>query len=112
MLPALLGKDTGPIRDYILQQGFGGTRYLAIRRGHWKYLAHQGSGGNRYKSHRLLNKYYVPDTAPKAPGQLYNLETDPGETKNVYFEHPKIVEQLSSLLKKSLESGRSVAERN
>ncbi|MDP6468818.1 MAG: arylsulfatase [Pirellulaceae bacterium] len=112
MLPALLGKDKGPIRDYILQQGFGGTRYLAIRRGHWKYLAHKGSGGNRYESHRLLKKYYLPDTAPDAPGQLYNLETDPGETKNLYFENPKIAEQLKSLLKESLESGRSVVERN
>ncbi|MCP4786825.1 MAG: arylsulfatase [Fuerstiella sp.] len=112
MLPAMLGKDTGPIRDYILQQGFGGTRYLAIRRGKWKYLSHQGSGGNRYKSHRLLKKYHVPDTAPDAAGQLYNLETDPGETKNLYFEHPKIVEQLKSLLQESVKSGRSVAERN
>ena len=112
MLPAMLGKDKGPIRDYILQQGFGGTRYLAIRRGNWKYLAHRGSGGNRYESHRLLKKYYLPDTAPEAPGQLYNLETDPGETKNLYFEDPKIAEQLKSLLKESLESGRSVAERN
>ncbi|MCP4507887.1 MAG: arylsulfatase, partial [Fuerstiella sp.] len=97
---------------YILQQGFGGTRYLAIRRGKWKYLSHQGSGGNRYKSHRLLKKYHVPDTAPDAAGQLYNLETDPGETKNLYFEHPKIVEQLKSLLQESVKSGRSVAERN
>jgi arylsulfatase A-like enzyme len=112
MLPAMLGEDSGPIRNYILQQGFGGLRYLAIRRGNWKYLAHKGSGGNRYESHRLMKKYYMPDTAPNAPGQLYNLETDPGETKNLYFENPKMVEQLKSLLKESLESGRSVAERN
>ena len=57
MLPALLGQDQQPIRRYILQQGFGGARYLAIRRGPWKYLDHQGSGGNRYESHRLLKKY-------------------------------------------------------
>ena len=34
MLPALLGQDRGPIRPYLLQQAFGGPRYLSIRRGH------------------------------------------------------------------------------
>jgi arylsulfatase A-like enzyme len=108
MLPALLGQDQAPIRQYILQQGFGGARYLAIRRGQWKYLAHQGSGGNRYESHRLLKTYWLPDTAPDAPGQLYDLKTDPGETKNLYFDHPTIVAELKSLLQESITSGRSV----
>ena len=107
MLPALLGQDQAPIRPYLLQQGFGGARYLAIRRGRWKYLAHKGSGGNRYESHRLLKKYWLPDTAPDAPGQLYDLEVDPGETKNLYFDHPTIVAELKSLLQESITSGRS-----
>ena len=111
MLPALLSKDQGPIRPYILQQGFRGARYLAIRRGNWKYLAHKGSGGNRYESHRLLKKYKLPDTAPDAPEQLYNLETDPGETKNVYFFHPEIVAELKSQLEESLQRGRSAPRR-
>ena len=111
MLPALLGQDRDPIRQYVLQQGFGGARYLAIRRGQWKYLAHQGSGGNRYESHRLLKKYWLPDTAPDAPAQLYDLEKDPGETKNLYFEHPTIVAELKSLLQESITSGRSVTQR-
>ncbi len=108
MLPALLGQDDGkPIRPYILQQGFGGSRYLAIRRGKWKLLAHKGSGGNRYESHRMLKQYHLPDTAPDAPGQLYNLETDPGETTNLYFKRPDITDELETLLKSTLESGRS-----
>ena len=49
MLPAIEGTDGGvQIRPYILQQGFSGGRYLAIRKGKWKYLAHKGSGGNNY----------------------------------------------------------------
>jgi len=111
MLPALLGEDQKPIREYILQQGFGGARYLAIRRGRWKYLAHQGSGGNRYEGHRLLKNYILPDTAPDAPGQLYDLEADPGETKNLYFTEPNIVDELKSLLAESISSGRSVPRR-
>ncbi len=109
MLPALLGQgDQQPIRPYLLQQGFGGARYVAIRRGNWKYLAHQGSGGNQYASHPLLKEYWLPDSAPDAPGQLYDLESDPGETKNLYFDHPEIVTELKSLLQESLENGRSV----
>ncbi len=111
MLPALLAQTREPIRPYLLQQGFGGKRYLAIRRGRWKYLAHQGSGGNRYESSRLLQEYRLPENAPNAPGQLYDLETDPGETKNLYFEHPKIVDELESLLEASIESGRSAPQR-
>jgi arylsulfatase A len=108
MLPALTGKaGSESIRPYILQQGFGGSRYLAIRQGKWKYLAHQGSGGNNYENHPQLKEYHLPDTAPEAPGQLYDLETDPGETKNVYFEHRDIAEALNALLQRSIASGRS-----
>lgn len=107
MLPALLGEDTKPIRPYVLQQGFAGKRYLAIRRGNWKYLAHKGSGGNRYEGNRHLDKYKLPNTAPDAEGQLYDLETDPGETKNLYFEKPEIVAELKKLLAATLASGRS-----
>ncbi|MBC8355668.1 MAG: sulfatase-like hydrolase/transferase [Planctomycetes bacterium] len=111
MLPALLGQDEESIRPYVLQQGFGGARYLAIRRGKWKYLAHKGSGGNRYDNHRSLKTYRLTDTAPDAPGQLYDLNADPGETKNLYFDHTAIVEQLNSLLAESIASGRSVSRR-
>jgi len=107
MLPAFLGQDKEPIRRYILQQGFGGARYLAIRRGKWKYLAHKGSGGNNYESHPLLEKCGLPDTAPNAPGQLYDLETDPGETKNLYFDYSATVDELKSLPAESIDSGRS-----
>ena len=67
MLPVLLGEDHGPIRPYLLQQAFGGPRYLAIRRGNWKYLDHAGSGGNRYENDPQLQPFILPDTAPGAP---------------------------------------------
>jgi len=49
----------------------------------------------------------LPDTAPGAPGQLYNLETDPGETKNLYYEWPEIVKELKALLEQAKAFGRS-----
>ncbi|TWU35024.1 sulfatase family protein [Novipirellula artificiosorum] len=110
LLPAMLGQDQdgrNPIRPYLLQQGFGGSRYLAIRKGKWKYLAHKGSGGNNYANHDLLREYALPDTAPDASGQLYNLETDPGETTNLALIHPNIADEMLGLLQHSIKTGRS-----
>ena len=107
MLPASLVEDKAPIRPYLLQQAFGGARTLSIRRCPWKYLDHTGSGGNRYETDPGLKPFILPDTAPDAPGQLHNLETDPGETKNLYAERPEIVKELKALLDQSKVSGRS-----
>ena len=87
---------------------------MAIRRGHWKYLDHKGSGGNNYarKGRWGMSQYVLAEKAPKAPGQLYNLDKDPGETTNLYFEHPGIVEELKAKLEKFKESGRSAPARN
>ncbi len=107
MLPAWLNEDTTPIRPYLLQQAFSGQRTLSIRRGPWKYLAHTGSGGNRYDNNPGLKPFLLPDTAPDAPGQLYNLDTDPGERTNLANERPEIAAELNGLLEQSKATGRS-----
>ena len=105
LLPALLGQDRGkPIRPYTLHQT--NRLALAIRKGPWKYLDHQGSGGNSYEQERLL-PFALSDSAPGAPGQLYNLDTDPGERNNLYFERPELVKELKALLEETKRSGRS-----
>jgi arylsulfatase A len=107
LLPALRGEATAPIRPYLLTQAFAGARTLSIRRGPWKYLDHPGSGGNRYENNPGLKPFMLPDTAPDAPGHLYNLDTDPGETRNLYAERPELVKELKALLEHSKASGRS-----
>lgn len=107
LLPALLGEDRAPIRPYLLTQAFAGARTLSIRRGPWKFLDHPGSGGNRYENNAELKRFLLPDTAPTAPGQLYNLDTDPGETKNLYAERPQVVKELKTLLEESKANGHS-----
>lgn len=84
MLPAMLGKqdDSQSIRPHMLTQSFRGEYQL--RQGSWKYLNHEGSGGNNY-DREPLSRYAIPETAPNAEGQLYNLETDSAESKNLYF---------------------------
>lgn len=108
LLPLLLEKEgVAQVRPYTLHQTI--SLALAIRRGPWKYLDHRGSGGNNYKNADLTS-FALPDTAPDAPGQLYNLETDPGEKVNLYFKHPEIVKELKALLDQSKTSGRSRPE--
>ncbi len=107
LLPALRGEAAGPIRPYLLTQGFEGARTIAIRRGPWKYIDHPGSGGNRYETHPGLKPFLIPDAAPGAPGQLYQLEADPGETRNLYLEHPERVKELKSMLDQVKAAGRS-----
>ena len=104
-LPVLLGEQgEEPVRQDTLHQTI--SLALAIRRGPWKYLDHKGSGGNRY-DRGVLQQYALPEKAPEAPGQLYNLEEDPGETANLYFDRPEIVKELKTKLDEYKQSGRS-----
>lgn len=104
--PVLLGKQNEqPFREFTLQQAVL-NHAMAIRRGPWKYLDHQGSGGNNY-SDSELKPFDLENTAPTAPGQLYNLAKDPGERTNLYFEHPELVRELKGKLDECRHSGRS-----
>ncbi|XZE45134.1 sulfatase family protein [Pirellulaceae bacterium SH467] len=105
--PALRDSNHPPIRPYLITQAFGGVKTLAIRRGPWKYMDHIASGGNRYDSNPSLRPYALPEAAPEAPSQLYNLQSDPGETKNLFWDEIEIAYELKLILDRSKESGRS-----
>lgn len=92
LLPLLKGGDR-PTREAVVTHSSKGM--FAIQRGGWKLIVGQGSGGG-----------HPGDTGPE-PGQLYNLAADIGETKNLYAQHPEIVAELTALLKKYVEDGRS-----
>lgn len=106
MLPALLGiqDTTESIRPFLLTQSFRGE--FQIRQGNWKYLDHKGSGGNNYDRPPLA-KYALPEMEPDAPGQLYNLAVDPGETTNLYYAEPEKRKEMQQLLQELKTSGRS-----
>ncbi|HJM55959.1 MAG: arylsulfatase [Planctomycetes bacterium] len=109
LLPVLLGAaGDKPLRQYTLHQTM--SLALAIRHGPWKYLDHRGSGGNNYSLDGGwgMKLFALPERAPEAPGQLYRLDEDPGETTNLYFKHPEIVKELKAKLEEFKVSGRSV----
>lgn len=59
---------------------------------------HPGFGGNNCERSHYLKPYRLLEKAPDAPVLLCILKTDPGETTNLYFEHPEIVKELRELL--------------
>jgi arylsulfatase A-like enzyme len=109
LLPAMLGKqaEDKSIRPHLLTQSFQGQ--FQIRQGNWKYLDHKGSGGNKYEGD--LAPYALPEQEPDAPGQLYDLAKDPGETTNLYFKEEARRKELQALLKKLKQDGRSAPKR-
>jgi arylsulfatase A-like enzyme len=91
ILPALLSAEpAGPVRDFAVHHSLWGV--FPIRQGPWKLIPHRGSGG--FTIPRELD----PAVEGGPPGQLYNLESDPSETRNVYEDHPEIVDRLTRLL--------------
>ncbi|MEM7013743.1 MAG: sulfatase-like hydrolase/transferase, partial [Verrucomicrobiota bacterium] len=82
-------------RAPVVTHSVGGM--FAIADGKWKLIAGNGSGGRQ-----------SPKGAPfQRPFQLYDLEADPSETRNVIDAHPEIAKRLEDRLGAIRSSGRS-----
>ena len=99
MLPAMLGEQSdAPVREAVVHHSVSGM--FSIRRGPWKLVLGLGSGGFSEPRH-------LEPGPGEPPGQLYNMDTDPAETSNLWADHPEIVERLTALLEKWRTEGRS-----
>jgi arylsulfatase A-like enzyme len=94
-----LGKpEAKDLRQSLVNDSMMGL--FSIREGQWKLIVGQDGGGF----------YSIQEPAPPAAesaGQLYNLDDDLGETKNLYHENPERVALLTALLAKLRNDGRS-----
>lgn len=79
LLPLLRGGET-PVREYAISHSLNGVP--SLRKRHWKIIFGPDGGG------------YTPSAAGATGGQLYDLATDLGETKNLWDERPEIVAEL------------------
>lgn len=113
ILPALLGNPKEPIRDELLLAPRS-EGHLSLRKGKWMYIPAQGSGGfkgSKPNQHAWggapavafvdgvnsdIEQGKIKEDAP--PAQLYNLETDVNQTKNVYKQYPEVVLEMKSIL--------------
>lgn len=101
LLPVLKStRKKRPIREATVHHSINGQ--FTIRQGKWKLLLSASSGG--WSQPR-------PDNAKALTGlppvQLYDMEADPSETRNVQAEHPEVVGRLRELLMKYIRNGRS-----
>jgi len=98
LLPLLDQSATSPVREATVHHSINGS--FAIRQGKWKLALCPDSGG---WSNPRPGK--VPQDQPRV--QLFDLSEDIGETNNLAAEHPNVVKQLTSLLQRYADRGRS-----
>ncbi len=98
LLPALKGTTAKGVRDAIVHHSMDGM--FAIRQGRWKLILGRGSGGS--------SKPVREEAGAGSPaGQLFDLEADPAESRDLYSSHPEIVVRLSDRFARYQQSGRS-----
>ena len=98
ILPALFGQPLERERAPMVHHS--GDGMFAIRDGNWKLIEGLGSGGFTRPKRKAPMKG-MPDY------QLYNLESDPGESRNVAADHPDIIARLATILERFRSRGRS-----
>lgn len=116
VLPALIGNPAKQLRDEIVLAAFKPS-HLGIRKGKWMYIGAQGGGGFSARTpgaHAFggpaaclftgrensdIENGRIKEDAP--PAQLYDLENDLSQTKNLYREYPEVVKEMKALLEAS-----------
>ena len=100
LLPVLTGEELNkPLHDLVIHHSASGC--FAVRKGKWKLLLCRGSGG------------WSPPREPEAAKQglpllqLYDLEADPKEAKNLHEQYPEKVEELVNDLVRAFHDGRT-----
>ncbi len=125
MLPALVGDPNENIRENLMIAP-DDLNNLALRHGKWMFISGQGGGGFSAE-YRGMHDFGGPpattftgqqnsdikngklkDDAP--PMQLYNLETDLSETKNLFSKYPEMVKELHEKLEEIRHSKKSRPE--
>ena len=93
---ALDGKPIQSTRQGVIHHSING--HFSYRQDKWKLLLSTGSGG-----------WSNGKTSGKTAGQLYDMDTDPGETTNLYTSQPEVVAGLLAQLESDVRRGRSTA---
>lgn len=99
ILPDLVGSAQTPVREATVHHSIDGS--FAIRQGPWKLALCPDSGG--WSEPRPGR----PEAKGLPPVQLFNLERDLGERRNLQADHPEVVDRLTKLLERYVAEGRS-----
>lgn len=85
--------ESSPRNNFVTSQyhsNMGNTGSFMIRQGRWKYIAF-GQNGHRFNGSCGADCAYLP--------QLFDIEADPAELKDLSKEEPEVVLHLDSLLR-------------
>jgi arylsulfatase A-like enzyme len=112
-LENLTHAPASPLRETLIITP-NSPKHLGVRHGKWVYIPAQDSGGFQGKKvgdHLFAGAAALPFAGTPnsdvvsgkirpdaAPGQLYDLESDPSQTQNIYRKHPEIVRELQVIL--------------
>ena len=99
LMPLFKGQPEEFSRKNTIHHSINGS--FAIRQDQYKLILCPGSGG--WSDPRPGSDLEVD--LPRF--QLYDLETDPGETKNIIDDHSELANEMIQLLTRQIESGRS-----
>ena len=107
LLPLLKGATDQPVREAIVHHSINGS--FSIRQANWKVELCPGSGGWSDPRPAPPNAKAKAKKASASlpPIQLYDMNADIGERKNVETQHPDVVKRLIKLLEKYVAEGRS-----
>jgi arylsulfatase A len=95
LMPLMTGKAARSPREAVVHHSSEG--HFSIRDREWKLVMGHGSGG-----------FTRPvEVAGGAAGELYDMRTDPGETRDLFGERPDVVGRLTGLLERWRAAGRS-----
>lgn len=115
MLTALTGNPDRPLRSEMVITPHKPS-HMSVRKGKWMYIPAKSDGGftgSKPNQHawggpavaQLVNtpnsdiiNGKLKKEAP--PAQLYDLEADMNQTKNLYNENPEVVQEMRALLKR------------
>ncbi|MGD7654730.1 MAG: sulfatase family protein [Verrucomicrobiales bacterium] len=114
MLPALTGNPDKPLRSEMVVTPHKPS-HMGLRKGKWMYIPAKndgGFGGSKPHQHAwggpaVTKLVGTPNSdiengklkKDAAPAQLYDLEADRNQTKNLYNENPEVVKRMASELK-------------
>jgi len=98
-LPALTGQNQAT-RPFTIHHSINGS--FAIRKGKWKLALCPGSGGwSQPRPKKALKDPSLPAV------QLFDLEADLAEQKNLQGQHPDVVKELVADLAAAIDNGRT-----
>jgi len=100
LLPVMKDSSiTKPVHEAVICHSVSG--HFVVRQGKWKLLFCAGSAGWSSPGEAQAAKQKLPKW------QLYDLDSDPKETKNVIADHSEVVTKLTAILRRYIEDGRS-----